>query len=140
MSDDLIERLEKGVRRSDRKAADNTRAERALAHEAAARIRELESACYRLTEERDRLKGWADKYHDEVLELREKLDVWMSSEHATSYRMRELESRLATAEADALERAAKEVDCGCNGWCMDPVNCSREDAEAIRSLKPKTSE
>ena len=34
------------------------------------RIRELESANYRLTEERDRLKGWADKYHDEVLELR----------------------------------------------------------------------
>ena len=34
------------------------------------RMRVLESACYRLTEERDRLKGWADKYHDEVLELR----------------------------------------------------------------------
>lgn len=47
-----------------------------------ARIRQLEAANYRLTEERDRLKGWADKYHDEVLELQD---------------------RLATAEADALE-------------------------------------
>ena len=86
MSDDLIERLEKGVRLSDRNAADNTREERALAHEAAARIRDLESACYRLTEERDRLKGWADKYHDEVLVLRARLD---------------------TAQADAMERSAR---------------------------------
>ena len=46
------------------------KADEALDREAIARIRELESACYRLTEERDRLKGWADKYHDEVLELR----------------------------------------------------------------------
>ena len=38
------------------------------------RIRELESACYRLTEERDRLKAWADKYHDEVLELRRQIE------------------------------------------------------------------
>ena len=67
MSDDLIERLEARISKRlmyyDEKAA-------ALDREAAARIRELESANYRLTEERDRLKGWADKYHDEVLELR----------------------------------------------------------------------
>ena len=42
--------------------------------DALARIRELESACYRLTEERDRLKGWSDKYHDEVLELRRQIE------------------------------------------------------------------
>ena len=42
--------------------------------EAMARIRELESANYRLTEERDRLKGWSDKYHDEVLELRRQIE------------------------------------------------------------------
>ena len=45
---------------------------------------------------------------------------------------------IANARNDALERAAKEIECGCNGWCMDPVNCSREDAEAIRSLKTET--
>ena len=45
---------------------------------------------------------------------------------------------IATARNDALEEAAKEVECGCNGWCMDPVNCSREDAEAIRALKTET--
>ena len=101
MSDDLIERLEKGVRRSDRKAADNTRAERALAHEAAARIRELESACYRLTEACDALEAVADKDHQEVLVLR---------------------ARLKTAEADAMERAARVL---------------ARASEEIRALKPK---
>ena len=65
------------------------------------RIRELESANYRLTEERDRLKGWADKYHDEVLELQD---------------------RLATAEANALERSARVL---------------ARASEEIRALKPK---
>ena len=60
MSDDLLNRL------------DNCAGP--IFAEAAARIRELESANYRLTEERDRLKGWADKYHDEVLELRARLE------------------------------------------------------------------
>lgn len=43
MSNDLLARLEVGVRRQDRKAADNNLAERALAKEAAARIRELKA-------------------------------------------------------------------------------------------------
>ena len=68
------------------------------------RIRELEAANYRLTEERDRLKGWADKYHDEVLELQD---------------------RLAKAEADARERAARVLT---------------RAADEIRSLKPKGQE
>ena len=117
MSDDLIERLEFCAKMHPAVGyPENGK----MFSEAAHRIRELESANYRLTEERDRLKGWADKYHDEVLELQARL--------ATAE---------ADAEADALEKAAKEIECGCNGWCMDPVNCSREDAEAIRALKPK---
>ena len=68
------------------------------------RIRQLESACYRLTEERDRLKSWADRDSDELEKLR---------------------ARLATAEADALERAARVL--------------SRASDE-IRSLKPKADE
>ena len=55
-------------------------------------------------------------------------------------RIRELQSRLATAEADALEKAAQEVECGCEGACLSPGNCSRDDAAAIRALKPKEQE
>ena len=102
MSDDLIERLEEHIRVHggpvDKHAAS------AMMHEAAHRIRELESANYRLTEERDRLKGWADKYHDEVLVLR---------------------ARLATAQADAMERSARVL---------------ARASEEIRSLKPKADE
>ena len=83
MSDNLIERLEFCAKMHPAVGyPENGK----LFSEAAARIRELESANYRLTEERDRLKGWADKYHDEVLELRD---------------------RAATAEADAMERSAR---------------------------------
>ena len=89
MSDDLLTRL------------DNCAGP--IFAEAAHRIRELESACYRLTEERDRLKSWADKYHDEVLELR---------------------ARVETAEADAMERAARVF----------------ARASEYRSLKPKADE
>ena len=35
----------------------------------------------------------------------------------------------------ALEAAAKEIDCGCDGACMWPHACPKEDIEAIRSLK-----
>ena len=101
MSDDLIERLEARISKRlmyyDEKAA-------ALDREAAHRIRELESACYRLTEERDKLKASADKDHQEVLVLR---------------------ARLKTAEADAMERAARVLS---------------RASEEIRSLTPKASE
>ena len=35
----------------------------------------------------------------------------------------------------ALEEAAKEIDCGCDGACMWPHACPKEDIEAIRNLK-----
>ena len=35
----------------------------------------------------------------------------------------------------ALEEAAKEIDCGCDGACMWPHACPKEDIEAIRQLK-----
>ena len=80
MSDDLIERLELWGRvfrelpsippHPDTAPGMTTGRMILDASQAAARIRELESANYRLTEERDRLKSWADRYHDEVLELR----------------------------------------------------------------------
>ena len=35
----------------------------------------------------------------------------------------------------ALEVAAKEIDCGCDGACMWPHACPKEDIEAIRNLK-----
>jgi hypothetical protein len=79
MSDDLIERLEKGVRRPDRKPADNTQAERELAKEAAARIRALEYENTYLREIADA----AARTRDEALEA------------------------LETAGADALEKAAR---------------------------------
>ena len=83
MSDDLIERLEFCAKMHPAVGyPENGK----MFSEAAHRIRELESANYRLTEERDRLKGWADKYHDEVLVLRARLD---------------------TAQADAMERSAR---------------------------------
>ena len=130
MSDDLIERLEARISKRlmyyDEKAA-------ALDREAVARIRELESEIqYRRDHTGDLIQ---DRDECKVSMVHYALDL-----KAAKRRIRELESRLATAEADALERAAKEIECGCNGWCMDPVNCSREDAEAIRSLKPKADE
>ena len=109
MSDDLIERLEEhatdwdGSQMPDIEPAKGDPTAGTL-RAAAARIRELESANYRLTEERDRLKGWADKYHDEVLEL---------------------QGRLATAEADAMERAARVL---------------ARASDEIRALKPKADE
>ena len=111
MSDDLIERLESAVKFSEKRVrALESRVKEVLEQaireksEAAARIRELESANYRLTEERDRLKSWADRDSDELEKLR---------------------ARLATAEADALERAARVLT---------------RAAEEIRSLKPKADE
>ena len=35
----------------------------------------------------------------------------------------------------AIEAAAKEIDCGCDGACMWPHACPKEDIEAIRNLK-----
>ena len=87
MSDDLIERLEFCAKMHPAVGyPENGK----LFSEAAARIRELESANYRITEERDNLRA-----------------------------------RLAAAEADALERAARVL--------------SRASDE-IRALKPKASE
>ena len=107
MSDDLIERLRRlaGARPYIKDPLDDAALEAADEIKALrARIRELESANYRLTEERDRLKGWADKYHDEVLVLR---------------------ARLATAQADAMERSARVL---------------ARASEEIRALKPKADE
>ena len=35
----------------------------------------------------------------------------------------------------AIEAAAKEIDCGCDGSCMSPHVCPKEDVESIRALK-----
>ena len=35
----------------------------------------------------------------------------------------------------AIEAAARENDCGCDGACMWPHACPKEDIEAIRKLK-----
>ena len=35
----------------------------------------------------------------------------------------------------AIEAAAKEIDCGCDGSCMYPHVCPKEDVESIRALK-----
>jgi len=36
---------------------------------------------------------------------------------------------------DAIEAAVNEIDCGCDGACMWPHACPKEDIEAIRNLK-----
>ena len=35
----------------------------------------------------------------------------------------------------AIEDAVKEIDCGCDGPCMWPHACPKEDVESIRALK-----
>ena len=35
----------------------------------------------------------------------------------------------------AIEAAAKEIDCGCDGSCMYPHVCPKEDVESILTLK-----
>lgn len=45
------------------------------------------------------------------------------------------------AEDDALERAARVIECGCDkfhgGACQASANCAKDDQEAIRDLKHK---
>ena len=35
----------------------------------------------------------------------------------------------------ALEAAANEIDCGCDGACMWPHACPKDDVQSIRGLK-----
>jgi hypothetical protein len=155
-SDDLIKALEGScncnIDTSPCMAEEDCR----LLLQAANRIRALESENTYLR----KIADMAAKQRDEALEALEVADA-NSTDKASAWdviaeKNREIEglrSRLATAEADALEKAAQEVDCTCarrdlvlqtineNGR-MRWENCGNEpccalSARAIRSLKPK---
>lgn len=49
--------------------------------------------------------------------------------------LEEAAQALTTARDDALEEAAVEIDCACEGECLAPHNCPREYARTIRALK-----
>ena len=115
MSDDLIERLELCARAHPHPGnPENGK----LLLEAAARIRELESEIqYRRDHTGDLIQ---DRDECKVSMVHYALDL-----KAAKRRIRELESRLATAEADAMERAARVLS---------------RASEEIRALKPKADE
>jgi hypothetical protein len=35
----------------------------------------------------------------------------------------------------AIEAAVNEIDCGCDGLCLSPHVCPKEDVQSIRALK-----
>jgi hypothetical protein len=73
-----------------------------------------------------------------MAEILEHCQLWNSDRSRAAAMMRACKTGDAPDHAEwnaAIEAAVNEIDCGCDGLCLSPHVCPKDDVQSIRQLK-----